>query len=114
MQCRLTAMVPVTVAAACLALGMITGPIKVDAQPSANPSTAGAASWGGSWGTAREVPGVAAIDPAAGVARAWSVSCASPGNCAAGGNSGDHAFVVDETGGSWGTAQAVPGMAAVT
>src|SRR5215471_11771661 len=102
MQCRLTTMVPVTVAAVCLALGMIAGPIMADTRPSAIPSTAGAASSGGTWGTAREVPGVTAIDPAVGVARAWSVSCASPGNCAAGGNSGDQAFVVDETDGSWG------------
>jgi hypothetical protein len=111
MQRRLT-MVPVTVAAACLALGMIAGPIMADAAPSANPSTAGAAPPGG-WGTAQEVPGVAAIDPAVGVARAWSVSCASPGNCAAGGNSGNQAFVTDETNGSWGKAQEVPGLAAL-
>lgn len=90
MQCRLTTMVPVAAAAVCLALGMITGPIMADTRPSAIPSTAGAAtstagaaSSSGTWGTAREVPGVTAIAPAVGVARAWSVSCASPGNCAA-------------------------------
>jgi hypothetical protein len=45
-----------------------------------------------------------------------SVSCASAGNCAAGGyyrDSAGHvqAFVVDKTGGSWGTAREVPGSA---
>jgi hypothetical protein len=47
-----------------------------------------------------------------------SVSCASAGNCAAGGyyDSGftPQAFVVDEAGGSWGTAKEVPGLAALT
>jgi len=51
---------------------------------------------------------------------AWikSVSCASPGNCAAGGTYGDsshHAqgFVVSEVSGSWGKALEVPGLAAL-
>jgi hypothetical protein len=120
MQRRLATIVPVAVAAVGLALGMIAGPIMADTRPGAIPSTAGAArsaggaaSSGGTWGTAREVPGVTAIDPAVRVARAWSVSCASPGNCAAGGNSGDQAFLVDETDGSWGTARKVPGLAAL-
>jgi hypothetical protein len=44
-----------------------------------------------------------------------SVSCGSPGNCAAAGNfadaSGTHAFVVSEANGTWGTATAVPAEA---
>jgi hypothetical protein len=45
-----------------------------------------------------------------------SLSCASAGNCAAGGSyedsSGDtQAFVVDETAGTWGNAEKVPGTA---
>jgi hypothetical protein len=68
---------------------------------------------GGSWGTAEEVPGLgghllATVD---------SVSCASTGNCAAGGQYDDgtawQAFVVDQTGGTWGSAQEVPGSAAL-
>jgi hypothetical protein len=71
----------------------------------------------GSWGTAQEVPGLAALD-AGGSASLRSVSCASAGNCAAGGSyttadNGTQAFVVDETGGTWGTAQEVPGSAAL-
>ena len=46
-----------------------------------------------------------------------SVSCTSPGNCAAGGydrnSSGQGAFVVNETGGTWGQAQHIPGLAAL-
>jgi hypothetical protein len=72
---------------------------------------------GGSWGTAEEVPGTAALN-AGGNATIGSVSCASAGNCAAGGSYTDssgrrQAFVVDETGGSWGMAQEVPGTAAL-
>jgi Bacterial Ig-like domain (group 3) len=66
----------------------------------------------GSWGTAQEVPGSAALNTA-GNAGVSSVSCASPGNCAAGGWSSGEVFVVDETGGTWGTAQDVPGIAAL-
>ena len=85
----------------------------------ATPAVAGhrvaAAAAGGSWGAAQEVPGLAALN-AGGAAEVSSVSCASAGNCAAGGYYRDsslypHAFVVDETGGSWGAAQQVAGSA---
>src|SRR6266851_3766927 len=68
----------------------------------------------GRWGRAVEVPGLGFLNKG-GNARVSSVSCASPGNCAAGGDytsdaSGRlQAFVVSETGGSWGTAQEVAG-----
>ena len=67
----------------------------------------------GTWGTATEVPGTATLN-SGGSGDLVSVSCASAGNCAAGGyyrdGSGhDQAFVVDETNGSWGTAIEVPG-----
>jgi len=75
---------------------------------------------GGVWGTAIEVPGLAAL---VGVSHTEvhthvsSVSCGSPGNCAAGGfywhDFVSHAFVVAEQGGVWGTAMKVPGMEAV-
>ena len=56
---------------------------------------------GGTWGTAKEVPGTATLN-AGGSAAVWSVSCASAGNCSAGGGYTDssghgQAFVVSET-----------------
>ena len=71
----------------------------------------------GAWRTAIEVPGTAALNRggSAGIA---SVSCASAGNCSAGGNyqdsSGhDQAFVVSQASGTWHTAIEVPGTAAL-
>src|SRR5215469_2464641 len=69
---------------------------------------------GGSWGKAIEVPGSGTLNKG-GDAGFASVSCASAGNCAAGGSyhDGSHfqAFVVSETNGTWGTAIEVPGSA---
>jgi hypothetical protein len=70
---------------------------------------------GGVWGAAQEVPGTATLNQG-GSAEADSVSCASAGNCSAGGNYTDgsskaQVFVVSETGGVWGAAQEVPGSA---
>jgi len=70
----------------------------------------------GVWGTAIEVPGLAALNTGAG-AEVLSVSCASAGNCAAGGDytgrqGGSHGFVADERNGRWGRAIQVPGPAA--
>jgi hypothetical protein len=66
----------------------------------------------GTWGTAEEVPGTAQLDTD-GEAQAQSVSCASAGNCSAGGYytdaSGWHVFVVNEVNGRWGSAEQVPG-----
>jgi hypothetical protein len=68
----------------------------------------------GAWGQAVEVPGLGALNKG-GNAGVSSVSCASPGNCAAGGayytdTSGhQQAFVVSQKNGSWGTAQQVAG-----
>jgi cytochrome c551/c552 len=73
---------------------------------------------GGTWGTAKEVPGTAALNQG-GNAQLASVSCPSAGNCSADGSyytdsSGHHqAFVVSQTNGTWGTAKAVPGTAAL-
>jgi hypothetical protein len=71
----------------------------------------------GKWGTAVEVPGTAALNKD-GFAFMYSVSCASAGNCSAGGYYKDasgstQAFVVNESGGKWGTAVEVPGTAAL-
>ena len=65
----------------------------------------------GTWGTAKEVPGTATLN-AGGYAAINSVSCASAGNCSAGGyyeeSSGySQAFVVSEVSGTWGTADAI-------
>jgi len=71
----------------------------------------------GRWGTAVEVPGLAALHKRGGDATVFSVSCASAGNCAAGGSyhRGHHhqGFVADERNGRWGTAIEVPGLAAL-
>src|SRR5579862_497822 len=69
----------------------------------------------GVWGTAVEVPGDATLNNG-GLAGVNSVSCASAGDCAAGGfytdgASHNQAFVVSETHGVWGTAIEVPGSA---
>jgi hypothetical protein len=68
----------------------------------------------GVWGRAVEVPGLRALNRD-GVAGVTSVSCASAGNCAAGGSYADRAghaqgFVVSERNGVWGQAVEVPGL----
>ena len=72
---------------------------------------------GGTWGRAQEVPGTAALNAGAD-AQVTSVSCASPGNCAAGGTYAgastsltQQAFLVNETDGTWDNAEEVPGAA---
>jgi len=70
----------------------------------------------GTWGKAIEVPGTAALNQ--GGAETTSVSCASAGNCGAGGNYKDtsrhgQAFVVSQVNGTWGKAIEVPGTAAL-
>ena len=72
----------------------------------------------GAWGAAQQVPGTAALN-AGGYAAVNQVSCASPGNCSAGGSytgqSGHgEAFVAGQADGIWGTAEQVPGIAALT
>ena len=73
----------------------------------------------GGWGMATGVPVLGTLGPPGkgGFARVTSVSCASAGNCAAGGYYGDHhgqqGFVVSERNGRWGKATAVPGLVAL-
>ena len=81
------------------------------------PAAARAAALGGTWHAAIEVPGIAALNQG-GFAQLLSVSCASKGNCSAGGLYNDsvgraEAFVVSEVNGSWRTAVEVPGTAAL-
>jgi hypothetical protein len=71
----------------------------------------------GVWGKAIEVPGLAALAGPHG-AELGSVSCASAGNCAAGGSynaghAGDRGFVVNEKNGVWGKAIEVPGLSSL-
>lgn len=66
----------------------------------------------GKWGKALEVPRSASLN-AAGGAEISAVSCATPGNCSAGGYYEAHAhryqaFVVGQRKGSWGKAEEVP------
>jgi len=76
---------------------------------------------GGTWGTAREIAGPGAFGGSPTEAAVASVSCPAAGNCAAGGyygaavgNSEQHRpFVVNETGGTWRTAEEVPEAAAL-
>jgi hypothetical protein len=69
----------------------------------------------GHWGKARVLAGVGALN-AGGKAEIMSVSCASPGNCSAGGFSSPAAseqapMIVTEAKGKWGKAEVVPGTA---
>jgi hypothetical protein len=73
----------------------------------------------GTWGIAEQVPGLAAL-AGAGDSALTSLSCATAGNCSAGGlyltgGGGtccqSEAFVVSQAGGAWGTALEVPGIA---
>jgi len=74
---------------------------------------AGGVSAAGSWGEAIEVPGTGKLN-AGGNAYVNAVSCASPGNCAAGGTYTDgsgyiQAFMASEVNGRWRPAIEVPG-----
>ena len=76
-----------------------------------------AAASGGTWGAAQEVPGTAALNQG-GYAAVLSVSCASAGNCSAGGlyfdsPGSDQAFVAEEVNSTWQAASEVPGTAAL-
>jgi len=91
------------------------------ASGSAEASTSAVAASPGShvWKTAAEVPGTAALNRG-GQAAIASVSCASAGNCSAGGGYAPfrfgprrQVFVVSQVNGTWGTAIEVPGTAAL-
>ena len=71
---------------------------------------------GGTWGSAAEIPGSAALDRHAPGAVTDSVSCGAPGDCSATGSYTDasgaqQAFVADQSAGTWGSAEEVPGTA---
>ncbi len=93
----------VAVAAVCATF--FTGPGAAAAATHPGPDAHAALS--GTWGKAEEVPGTAAFSKS-GNAQLLSVSCASAGNCSAGGYGDSGAFVVSETGGMWGKAERFP------
>jgi hypothetical protein len=70
----------------------------------------------GVWGAAFRVPGLSKLNGPH-MSSLTTISCASSGNCTAGGyyGNGDHqiAFIVSEKDGTWGTASAVTGLAAL-
>jgi hypothetical protein len=73
----------------------------------------------GTWRAAREIPGLAGHDRGA-IAVITSISCESPGQCAAGGlttSLGQTApvrgFVVSESNGAWGQPELAPGLRAL-
>jgi hypothetical protein len=70
----------------------------------------------GVWRKAQAAPGTSALNTD-GYAGLYSVSCASPGNCSAGGGyknaSGQQAFVINEVNGVWKKAQAAPGTSSL-
>lgn len=66
----------------------------------------------GTWHDAIKVPGTTALEQGGG-AGLNSISCASAGNCSAGGSYNSGAFVVNEVNGTWHHAINVPGTAAV-
>src|SRR6516164_2713035 len=66
----------------------------------------------GTWHKAIAIPGIVGLNPG-GFAVVASVSCASAGNCSAGGYYNSGAFVVNEVNGTWRAAIKVPGTVAV-
>jgi hypothetical protein len=71
----------------------------------------------GTWQKAQEAPGTAALNQG-GVANVGSISCASAGNCTAGGayfsragTNHEQVFVVSQVNGTWQKAQELPGIA---
>src|SRR5580692_2456503 len=69
------------------------------------------------WGKAEPVPGLAALASPGWPAALNSISCASPGNCAAVGDyqfrGGYQGFLVSQVHGHWGDAELVPGLSAL-
>jgi len=68
----------------------------------------------GAWGTPQVVPGIAALNTG-GFSFIDSISCTSAGDCTASGGYAVGttqivAFVVEETNGTWGSAEAIPGF----
>jgi hypothetical protein len=111
---RSVAILPAAIAVASLAAFSGSGAVFAKTRTARAPRTA---ALNATWGTARELPGTAALNRG-GRSQTNSVSCGSPGNCSAGGWYTDRArrtqaFVVSEVKGTWHTAVEVPGTAAL-
>jgi D-alanine-D-alanine ligase-like ATP-grasp enzyme len=84
--------------------------------PAGARTLAGATTTAGGWGKAERVPGTSTGVLGSDNDAIYSVSCASPGNCTAGGgnaSSTSQAFVISQVNGTWRTAEVVPGLAAL-
>jgi hypothetical protein len=111
---RLAGMIVVVAAAAVL---IVAAGVSESSTGSRMAADSGAAAQAAAWGTAREVPGLAALNQY-GSSKVNSISCAAPGNCTAGGSYMDRsrrqqAFVVSEVNGIWRSAVGIPGLAAL-
>src|SRR6185437_252719 len=103
--------VPAGLAVALTAVAVLTSGIAASAAPTTPDHLAG------TWRTARELPGLGALNKD-GNSAPLALSCGSPGNCAAAGYYLDsagrrQAFVADEHKGVWKAAIAVPGVGAL-
>jgi hypothetical protein len=93
--------------------GAVSTPARSAMSPAAAAGAAAANPPSGHWGPARVIP-LAGLG-AAGGGRIEAMSCASPGNCTAGGTYLDHGgnrqvFVVSEVHGAWGKPGGIPGL----
>ncbi len=84
------------------------------------PAGATATTASSGWGKAEPVPGLGSLTAAGGDSTLNALSCASAGNCTAGGfyqigtpTISYRAFVVSQVAGQWGQAEPVPGLAAL-
>ena len=112
MKWRRALVVLASAASGALATGMATAGPAVAVTTSAGITAIVPA---GHWGAAQPVPGLAALNTG-GSARVEAMSCASPGNCAAGGSyqdavHHDQVFAAIETNGIWGPATPIPNLA---
>jgi hypothetical protein len=107
----------VMVATAAAVCGPVLAGTGQAATAAPRPAAGARAASGRNWGKAGEVLGIAALN-AGGLALVGTVSCASAGNCSAGGSYTDRAgarqvHVVSQVRGSWGRATEVPGAGAL-
>src|SRR5215472_9564128 len=103
--------------AATFCSSLLAGAGVAAAPASAAPKPIARVTLGGTWGTAKQVPGLAALDKGGG-GDVYSISCSSAGNCGADGTYVDGAghiqvFVANQANGTWGKAIPVPGLAAL-
>src|SRR5215472_14011511 len=103
--------------AATFCSSLLAGAGVAAAPASAAPKPIARVTLGGTWGTAKQVPGLAALDKGGG-GDVYPVSCSSAGNCGADGTYVDgsghiQVFVVSQRNGTWGKAMPVPGLAAL-